>query len=222
MTTLAFDIYGTLIDTFGIASALRPRLNESAAAFALGWREKQLEYTFRRGLMRDYQDFTVCTRQALAYVNTKHGNPLSEDDQQRLLAQYRKLPAFPDALLALEELKNTRARLFAFSNGVQAEVEALLENAGLLDWVEAVVSVDEVRSFKPDPQVYAHFLARTGARADDTWLISGNPFDVLGAMAAGWRAAWVQRDAKAVFDPWERQPTEIVSELDQLPALLAE
>lgn len=222
MTTMAFDVYGTLIDTTGIAAALRPRLGEAAVDFALAWRDKQLEYTFRRGLMGDYQGFNVCTQQALAFVNAKHGSPLSEDDQQRLLAEYRKLPAFADALVALEELKNTGVRLFAFSNGVHEEVEALLDNAGLLGWFEGVISVAEVRSFKPDPKVYAHFLSRTGARADDTWLISGNPFDVLGALATGWRAAWVQRDPKAVFDPWGRQPTEIVSKLDQLPALLAE
>ena len=63
--TIAFDVYGTLIDTTGIVAALDARLGAQAGAFSDLWRAKQLEYSFRRGLMQNYRDFSVCTRQAL-------------------------------------------------------------------------------------------------------------------------------------------------------------
>ena len=61
-TTLAFDVYGTLIDTRGVLETLEKWLDTGdALSVSKLWREKQLEYSFRRGLMRDYVDFSVCT-----------------------------------------------------------------------------------------------------------------------------------------------------------------
>ena len=79
-----------------------------------------------------------------------------------------------------------------------------------------VVSVDEVNSFKPDPAVYHHFLSRAGAAAENTWLVSGNPFDIIGAHSCGMNTAWVQRSRVAVFDPWGIQPTITVNSLTGL------
>lgn len=67
-TTLAFDIYGTLIDTHGVVGALEKTVGNAAVEFSRTWRDKQLEYTFRRGLMQSYEDFDVCTSQALDYA----------------------------------------------------------------------------------------------------------------------------------------------------------
>src|SRR5208283_1694001 len=94
-----------------------------------------------------------------------------------------------------------------FSNGRAEAVDSLLTQAGLRDFFLDVVSVDEVKSFKPDPGVYAHFLRRAGAPGADAWLISSNPFDVIGALSAGMRAAWVRRTPDALFDPWDLEPT---------------
>jgi 2-haloacid dehalogenase len=55
--TLAFDVYGTLVDPSGMAAHLAPDLGAKAAEFADCWREKELEYSFRRGLMHNYADF---------------------------------------------------------------------------------------------------------------------------------------------------------------------
>ena len=70
-TTLAFDVYGTLIDPLGIAATLQGFIGERAIPFAQAWRDKQLEYLFRRALMRDYRDFPTCTRQSLEFVDTR-------------------------------------------------------------------------------------------------------------------------------------------------------
>ena len=219
--TLAFDVYGTLIDTHGVVEALRAHLGERAQAFSILWREKQLEYAFRRGLMQNYETFAVCTRQALAYAVQAFRLELTPAQTETLLEAYRTLPAFADARPGLERAKAAGFRLFAFSNGSAEAVEALLGHAGLRDLLQGVVSVDDVRSFKPSPGVYAHFLRQAGVAGGEAWLVSGNPFDVIGAVSAGMRAAWVKRSPEALFDPWGVAPTLVVTALTELAGRIA-
>jgi 2-haloacid dehalogenase len=221
ITTLAFDVYGTLIDTAGVVTELDSLVGDRAVEFARLWREKQLEYSFRRGLMQNYADFSVCTRDALDYACGHHGLAMGQQDKERLLAAYRTLPAFTDAAPGLENLKGEPYRLFAFSNGSAAAVGQLLRHAGLAEYFEEVISVDEIKSFKPNPAVYCLFLRRAGAAGSESWLISSNPFDVIGAISAGMRAAWVKRDPKAIFDPWDIRPTRTLNSLLELPDVIA-
>ena len=155
--TLAFDVYGTLIDTSGVVAQLTELVGEAAPEFSRRWREKQLEYTFRRGLMSAYRDFSVCTRDALHYTSAQLALPLSESQVTRLMASYRELPAFDDAHQALETLQVLGHGLFAFSNGVKDDLDALLRHAGLAHYFTDIVSADEIGTFKPDPELYAHF-----------------------------------------------------------------
>jgi len=214
--TIAFDVYGTLIDTEGVVELLQARLGAKAGAFSDLWRAKQLEYSFRRGLMQNYRDFSVCTGQALAYCCASLGVEMSENERHRLLETYRCLPAFSDAEQGLARLKAEGCRLYAFSNGKPDDVRNLLEQAQIDLYLEDVVSTDEIKSFKPNPAVYAHFLRRAGATGSESWLISGNPFDVIGAISAGMRGAWVKRSPQAVYDPWEIPPTLTVANLVDL------
>jgi 2-haloacid dehalogenase len=220
--TLAFDVYGTLIDTSGVIKALEQYAGDQARAFSGLWRDKQLEYSFRRGLMQNYQDFSVCTRNALDYACSLFHIEISQSDKDKLLAGYRILPTFHDVKEALEMLASAGINMFALSNGRAGDVAGLLKNADIERYFTDVVSVDEIRSFKPDPAVYHHFLQRAKTKGNQAWLISGNPFDVIGAVSAGMRAAWVKRSADMIFDPWDIEPTITVSDLKELKgALLA-
>lgn len=214
--TIGFDVYGTLIDTTGVTDALKEFAGERAALFSNRWREKQLEYSFRRGLMQNYVHFGLCTRHALDYTCAALGVEITEDEKLELLAGYKILPAFPDVKAALPVLKELGYRLFAFSNGTPDDVASLLENSGIRPYFVDVVSTDEIKSFKPNPAVYAHFLRRSGAAAGEAWLISGNPFDVIGAISAGMHGAWVKRSPQALFDPWEIEPSVIIAALTEL------
>lgn len=215
-TTLAFDVYGTLIDTNGVTEALREHVGDQAPAFARMWRDKQLEYSFRRGLMQCYQDFSVCVRDSLEYVCAAFRAGLTDAEKDALLAIYRTLPPFDDARTGLEQLDTEAYRLYAFSNGSRDTVERLLDHAGLSSYFIDIVSVEELKSFKPNPAVYTHLLRRTGASGCEAWLISSNPFDVIGAVSSGLRAAWIKRSDEAIFDPWEAEPTLTVSSLTEL------
>ena len=215
-TTLAFDVYGTLIDTHGILSKLEKIIGTKGKEFSHSWREKQLEYSFRRGLMQNYENFAVCTRQALDYTSEYYKVSLTKEQKQELLDDYRKLPAFEDVEDGLARLKAANFRLYAFSNGSVDAVETLLVTAGIRHFFLGVVSADDIKSFKPNPAVYSHFLRKSESSGSNAWLISSNPFDVIGAISAGMKAAWVQRSKESLFDPWEIKPTITVKSLLEL------
>ncbi len=188
-------------------------LGDLAPSFANTWRDKQLEYSFRRGLMQDYEHFGVCTQQALDYCCLFYQIDMSQNKKDTLLAVYKTLPAFSDVVEALIQLKESGHRLYAFSNGNEAAVEGLLVAANIREYFLGVVSVDSIKTFKPNPAVYNHFLSETNSQANEAWLISSNPFDVLGALSEGMRAAWVKRSDQAIFDPWGVEPTVTISSL---------
>lgn len=215
-TTLAFDVYGTLINTHGVLATLEELVGNKAKDFSNTWREKQLEYSFRKGLMQNYETFAVCTSQALDYTCACYGADLSDEQKKELMETYRVLPAFDDVEEGLTRLKTAGFRLFAFSNGAADALEVLLNNAGVRHLFLGVVSVDDIKSFKPNPAVYGHFLRRSESTGGSAWLISSNPFDVIGAISAGMKSAWVQRSPEAVFDPWGIEPTITVSSLTEL------
>ena len=155
-TVLAFDVYGTLIDIHGVVIKLQEFVGGKAEEFSRVWREKQLEYSFRRGLMRSYETFGVCTSQALDYTCTYLDARLTTDQKAALMAEYRGLPAFDDVKESLVGLKADGHSLYAFSNGTADAVETLLATAGILDLFDGVVSADDRQTFKPNPDVYEH------------------------------------------------------------------
>ena len=218
---LAFDVYGTLVDTSGVAARLEPLVGDEAARFARLWREKQLEYSFRRALMQRYAPFGVCVREALEYTCAALDLPLDEPSRLSLLDAFARLPLFDDVERSLETLAGAGCTLYAFSNGTREAVESLLRSAGIGGRFIDIVSVDEIGTFKPSPAVYRHFLSRAGTSGDDAWLVSGNSFDVIGAISAGMNGVWVRRDAAAVFDPWGIEPPMTVANLGELAAAFA-
>ncbi|MEC7378363.1 MAG: haloacid dehalogenase type II [Pseudomonadota bacterium] len=217
--TLAFDVYGTLVDPMGMFRLLAQDAGDRAEAVAALWREKQLEFSFRKGLMKVYEDFGACTRQALRYAMATHKLALSDDRENALMAAYLSLPAFDDALPALKSLKGDYP-LFAFSNGSYPALEKVLGHNQLLDQFDGLVSVDDIKSFKPDPAVYTHARRATGAWDQPLCLVSSNAWDVIGARAAGLLAVWVKRDPDKVFEDWGIQPSAVINSLSELKSTL--
>ena len=179
MNTLAFDVYGTLIDTHGVVSALNLLVGDRATDFSQTWRDKQLEYSFRRGLMQNYETFAVCTRQALEFTCSYFAVDMSSQQKDELMALYRVLPAYADAKDGLRQLKSSGVRLYAFSNGARDALDVLLGHAGLKDYFIDMVSVDPVKSFKPNPAVYAHFMRQSGITCDCAWMVSAGLMPVM-------------------------------------------
>ena len=140
---LAFDVYGTLIDTAGVVAELHDVVGDQAESFSRIWREKQLEYSFRRALMQRYVDFSVCVEQSLDYTASILDAKLTADQRQSLLRSFTVLPAFDDARTCLGEFGDEEFALFALSNDPMAfapiaETEALVRQRDVLrtmaDW----------------------------------------------------------------------------------------
>ena len=220
-STLAFDVYGTLIDTSGVFDTLQDMIGERATPFMNRWRSKQLEYSFRRGLMDRHTDFSICTKDALTYCCSSMGIDLTPKQKETLLDEYNMLPPFSDVKQALEDCLNAGHRTYAFSNGSKSAVELLLNHAGIKELFNGIVSTEDVQMFKPSPVVYQHFIKTSGATRESAWLISGNTFDVIGAASFGMKTAWVRRSEDMTFDPWEYEPTAVIGNLTELRTALA-
>ncbi len=217
---LAFDMYGTLVDPIRIWKRVEQYVpDEKALDIAETWRQKQLEYTFRLTAMGEYEDFQQVTRKALDYALMTAGRDLDGDQKDALIAQYNDLERFPDVHPGLERLKNADHQMVIFSNGSPSMLEPLMEAAGLRAYFDDYISVDEVRAFKPSPKAYRRVAERLGRPINEIRLVSSNPFDDIGAEAAGMRAAWVDRSA-GLFDTLRPVPDVIVGTLTELADVL--
>jgi 2-haloacid dehalogenase len=219
-SVLAFDVYGTLIDPFRMEDHLRAIFGARAKEATELWRSKQVEYSFRRALMKKYENFDVCTAQALQFVSRQLQVRLTDETMRNLLDQYLRLPVYPDVSAALDELEVREFKIVACTNGTEHAVRGLLDRAGILAKFSGIISVDPIRTFKPDPAVYEYLAAQVHAEKEMVCLISSNPFDVIGAKACGLPTVWVQRDSKKVFDPWKIEADLHVRGLEELSAKL--
>ncbi|TDB74235.1 haloacid dehalogenase type II [Actinomadura sp. KC216] len=217
---LVFDVYGTLVDPIGIARHLEGRLPPADAAdVARIWRHKQLDISFRLTAMGRYEDFAWCTRKALDHALALLDKKLEPSEKESLIARYNDLEPFPDAVPALSGLLDRGHVLAVLSNGTPAMLEAILDASRLRPYFTEIISVDEVRAFKPSPLPYRHAAMRLNLPPSRLRLVSSNSFDIIGAESAGLRAAWVDRSG-GVFEPDGGPPDIVIRSLTDLPAAL--
>jgi 2-haloacid dehalogenase len=215
---LAFDMYGTLVDPIRIWTALEDSTGPDARRIAEIWRQKQLEYSFRLTVMERYEDFEWVTRRALDHALAVVGRELSDIQKAELLARYDDLETFPDVLPGLGCLRQARRQMVVSSNGSPRMLTAIMRAARLEPFFDGFVSVDEVRAFKPSPRVYRRVTERLGRPPAEVRLVSSNPFDVVGAEAAGLKAAWINRGGP--FDWLGPPPDVVVASLAELADVL--
>ena len=216
MKTFAFDIYGTLIDPLALGQILEGMIGIQAQSFNNLWRDKQLEYSFRKAAMKQFNYFSECTQQALEYCNEFFNSGLSESQKSELLGMYRKLPAYDETEPCLKSLKEKDHEIIAFSNGKKDDLLSLFENANIIQYFDQIISVDEVRTFKPSPEVYDLLTQKSSSPKANTWLISSNSFDIIGAASVGLKTIWLKRNPNAVFDPFGVQSTRNADNLSDI------
>jgi 2-haloacid dehalogenase len=188
---VVFDAYGTLYDIQSVAAVTGRAYPGYGELITQIWRIKQLEYTWLRSLMRRYEDFSAITRESLGYTLDCLG--LKHDAQvfDSIMDKYVHLDLYPDALPALSELKGRK--LAILSNGSTAMLNALVRNSGLARVLDATISVDSKRIFKPSPDAYALIEETLGVAPSDVLFVSSNPWDACGAKAFGLKVAWIER-----------------------------
>ena len=155
------------------------------------WRIKQLEYTWLRSLMRRYEDFSVVTRDSLVYTLRCLGLEYDAATFDAIMDKYLHLDLYPDALASLAALKDTK--LAILSNGSPDMLNALVKNSGLDRVLDATISVDANRIFKPSPEAYTLIESTLHVPPSEALFISSNPWDACGAKAFGLNVAWIER-----------------------------
>ncbi|HXN70816.1 MAG TPA: haloacid dehalogenase type II [Bradyrhizobium sp.] len=188
---VVFDAYGTLYDIQSVAAVTEEAFPGYGEIITQIWRIKQLEYTWLRSLMRRYQDFSVITRESLAYTLRVLGLKNDPAAFERIMDKYLHLDLYPDAIAALAAMRGRK--LAILSNGSPAMLNALVANSGLDRVLDATISVDSQRIFKPAPEAYTLIESALGAAPAEVLFISSNPWDACGAKAFGLNVAWIER-----------------------------
>ncbi|CAN5309531.1 haloacid dehalogenase type II [soil metagenome] len=188
---VVFDAYGTLYDIQSVAGITEQAYPGYGEIITQIWRLKQLEYTWLRSLMQRYEDFSVVTRDSLRYTLDILGLDFDAAIFDRIMDKYVHLDLYPDALASLAALKPRK--LAILSNGSPDMLNALVHNSGLGSVLDATISVDARKIFKPSPQAYSLIESMLGVAPADVLFISSNPWDVSGARAFGLRVAWIER-----------------------------
>ena len=192
MMTYVFDAYGTLFDVHAAIARHRSAAGPEAERCSEIWRTKQLEYTWTLTLAGHYIDFWTLTEQALDYALARVPS-VDRALRPKLLDAYLKLDAFAEARPALNDLKGRGARLAILSNGSPRMLSAAVGAADIGGLLDAVLSVEAVRAYKPRPEVYALVTERFKVKPEEVVFVSSNRWDVMGATAFGFRAVWLNR-----------------------------
>jgi len=188
---VVFDAYGTLYDIQSVAAVTEEAFPGYGEIITQIWRIKQLEYTWFRSLMRRYEDFSVITKDSLAYTIRVLGLKHDAATFERIMDKYLHLDLYPDARATLAALKGKK--LAILSNGSSGMLNALVHNTGLDRVLDATISIDSKKIFKPAPDAYALIESNLGVRPAEVLFVSSNPWDACGAKAFGLNAAWIER-----------------------------
>jgi 2-haloacid dehalogenase len=195
---LVFDAYGTLYDVHSVYAKTEELCPGKGDLITQIWRLKQLEYTWLQTSLQEYRDFTFLTHASLEFALRVVGIEPSENITKPLFDKYLDLDPYPEAKDSLSKLKDLSGyKLAILSNGSSAMLSALVRNSGLDAYLDAAISVDGARKFKPHPDCYALVEKALGFKNDEVMFVSSNGFDVTGAKRFGFNVAWIRRGGAA-------------------------
>lgn len=221
LRALVFDAYGTLFNVHSVMTTCEALFPGKGRELSQLWRAKQLEYSWLRSLMGRYVDFNQVTRESLQFACQALALTYSDTALAELNQAYRTLALFDDTLLTLEQLRRQQpaVKLAILSNGAVEMLNAVVSYNKLDSMLDAVLSVDEVGIFKPDPRVYQLCCDRLGVDRDQIGFVSSNGWDAAGAKSFGFKTFWINRTTAPV-DALGVTPDRVLNSLAELPALL--
>ena len=194
---IVFDAYGTLYDVQSVERVIEAAFPGQGAVITQIWRLKQLEYSWLRTMMGQYQDFWQVTQESLAFTLAVMGLSADAALFDQIAAEYNRLDLYPDAEAALAALSGYQ--LAIFSNGSPAMLAALVRNSGMERAIPTVISVHAKQAYKPDPRSYELVGESLGLPPREVLFVSSNGFDVSGAKSVGFTVARVARITPAAL-----------------------
>ena len=196
---LFFDVNETLLDLTQMKKQVGEALNGREELLSL-WFTTMLQYSLVITASGQYKHFGYIGAAALQMVAANNGITISEDSAREVvLNSLRGLPAHPEVKAALSLLKEDGYKLVSFTNSSNEGVKKQFESAGLTDYFDECLSVEDVGKFKPFTDTYAWAARKMGVKQEECMLIAAHGWDVAGALWAGWRAAFVSRPGQQTF-----------------------
>jgi 2-haloacid dehalogenase len=217
MSVFVFDAYGTLFDVHAAIARFRDEAGPDADRMSEIWRTKQLEYTWTLTLAGHYTDFWTLTERALDFSLARVPS-VQKSLKSRLLEAYFALDAFPDARAALRALKAKGYKTGILSNGSPDMLKGAVDAAGIGSDLDAVLSVDVLKMFKPRPEIYALVTGHYKCKPADVTFVSSNRWDVMASVSVGFRGLWVNR-GKMPDEYLDFPPQQILNDLNSLATL---
>jgi 2-haloacid dehalogenase len=214
-----FDVNETLLDL----GALDPHFERAFgdASVRRAWFSQLLQSALVATVTRAYSDFGTIGGAALEMVAEREGVDFSDEDKQKILGGMRELPPHPEVDESLDRLRDAGLRLATLTNSTQQVAEAQMNNSGLRDYFEQILSADTVRRLKPAPEPYRMAAQSLGVEVEGVRLIAAHSWDVAGALRAGCAAAFVARPGM-VLDPLVGRPDVVGADLSQVCARILE
>ncbi len=221
ITTCVFDAYGTLFDVAAAARLAaeepgRTTLSARWQKLASDWRQKQLQYTWLRAVTGEHTDFWQVTQDGLDWSLEAAGLHGDAELRERLLQLYWELSAFPEVPAMLAALKDAGFNTAILSNGSPDMLDGAVQSAGIADFLDDVLSVEDVGIFKPAAIVYDLVTKRFSCRPEQVLFVSSNGWDVSAASGHGFNTVWVNR-AGEPMDRLDHKPHEILADLTLIP-----
>jgi 2-haloacid dehalogenase len=191
---VVFDAYGTLFDVYSVEEACNNAFPGYGKQISQVWRQKQLEYTWLRALMRRYANFEEVNRDSLKYTLNHLKLKYDNSTVETLLNAYLSLEHYPEVAQALQAFQPRK--LAILSNGTTHMLETVAQNGGLATYFDEILSVDALQTYKPDPQVYQLAVSTLGVPKERILFVSSNGWDVAGSKAFGFAVGWINRQGK--------------------------
>lgn len=206
-----FDVNETLLDL----AALDPHFERAFgdASVRKQWFNQVIQSAFVATITDAYTTFGEAAAAALRMTEERQGVEISDEDRQEILRGLRTLPPHPEVPESLDRLRDAGFRLATLTNSTQEVAEAQIENAGLTDRFEQILSADTVKRLKPSPAPYRMAARSLGISEREMRLVAAHAWDVAGALRAGCAAAFVARQP---FDPLVERPDVFGKDLSEV------
>ncbi|MBU2913700.1 haloacid dehalogenase type II [Reichenbachiella agariperforans] len=196
---LFFDVNETLLDLTAMRESVGKALGGRRDLLPL-WFTTMLQYSLVTTVGRQYNDFGVIGAAALQMVAANHDIKISEDQAKKaILGPIRSLPAHPEVKAALQQLKDAGYKLVSFTNSSNKGVATQFENAGLTEFFEERLSVEDIGKFKPHTDAYDWAARKMGVQPHECLLVAAHGWDIAGALWANWRGAFISRPGAQLY-----------------------
>lgn len=214
---IAFDVNETLLGLDPIRQSLESLFGSDPPIGE--WFARLLHGSLIANALDQYRPFGDIGAEALINLAGRRGLKLRAEDALAAIAPMSELPPHPDVLAGVARLHAKGYQMIALTNGSTEVANAQIKNAGLDDYLLRVISVDEVRRFKPDAVVYQHAADVMGVAIGEMILVASHDWDCAGAMAAGAQAVFINRPGASWGLPLD-PPRYHVPDLEKLATAL--